>query len=424
LSRTFTITEEFVNVTAALSASLEDRDAADKRRDAGLAEVWREVRAEGPSAIAMSGHLLVHRVLDEMRGGVGQLPSYAEWLASGAPRQALGKMSESIHMQLRCVGLTSSFAIEFGDVASTVKVFTENLEHDLLGHYCYLRDILSFAGRMPRKDKQIEYEVRHALDVEAPFIRQVLGGTCAIAFNLFDIAACCPGKMAVTAAAPIATRFGCRLVVNGEEVAKGRESGSTIEVVFDPSANAFCDPNALGLVMYNLVKNPIKLAKFGHRPYPNVQIEVVPSSDGGCTSIFVRDDGIGVSHDALRTQFTERAMSRLKAGVKLAIVEECILDELWAPHVPPVALTNLLLDRGATTGHGTGIGLSLARTIVMDGHQGFIQLYDHPSRGAGVQILIPHVGTEAGEEVRRRITLKSLEHQLATGLPVWASKLA
>lgn len=150
-----------------------------------------------------------------------------------------------------------------------------------------------------------------------------------------------------------------------------------------------------------------------HAKEPDITMLSAFSSDGQCHSLFVRDDGIGLSYDKLHSFFSERARARYDAGTLLPLVDQCLLDEFWSNHVPPVALHRLLLDRGASVGGGTGIGLAIAHSIVNGGHQGHLELYNHPKHGAGVQILLPNIGAEASPEERRRITHSSLQHQLA-----------
>ncbi len=298
----------------------------------------------------------------------------------------------------------------------------ENLEHDVLGHYCYVRDEITWSSHLPDWNVNSSKWLPHVLDIEIPFIRQVVGGTRAIALGNFQIEPTDPHTMLITSAAPNAMRYGYSLTVNGAFVCGDSSNEMQMRITTDPGISLYIDSGAIGLVLYNLIKNPIKLAKFSKKPLPSVDIEVTLSSDGRCCSLFVRDDGIGLSYDKLRSVFSDRAQARRDAGTPLPLVDQCLLDEFWSNHIPPVALHQLLLDRGASVGGGTGIGLAIAHSIVSGGHQGHLELYNHPKHGAGVQILLPNVSTEASPEERRRITHSSLQHQLAHRLGVIGTK--
>ena len=335
-----------------------------------------------------------------------------------ALRAEIARANDTANKLVDYISVIQAIARSTKRSTGPLSVIGENLEHDAVGHICYLRASLGSAARSISSSETWRIaDVRHVLDVEAPFIKQVVAGTQAIATDAYEIALQDAATICVTAAAPNACRFQYRLSLNESFIYSEGSSDRDIRIHVQPDMQMFVDPNALGLVLYNLIKNPIKLARFSHNPLPSVDIEIGPSTDGRCTSIFVRDDGIGVSYDQLRQYFTERARARIAANAPLQLAEECLLDEAWNQHVPPVALTSMILDRGASVGGGTGIGLAIANQIIHGGHQGHIQLYSHPTRGAGVQILLPNVGTDVSAVERLRITLGSLRHQLETGLP-------
>ena len=143
---------------------------------------------------------------------------------------------------------------------------------------------------------------------------------------------------------------------------------------------------------------------------------MTPSSDKNSLSIFIRDTGLGFSFDELTKKFTEDALHKVKEGKELSFIEECLIDEALRDEIPPKAIARLLCNRGASTGEGTGIGLSLAKDIIEEGHQGAIRLYNHPTMGAGVQILLPQVDRALSPEDRKQITRRSLNHQIENGI--------
>ena len=115
------------------------------------------------------------------------------------------------------------------------------------------------------------------------------------------------------------------------------------------------------------------------------------------------------------------AFEKQKDGRTLSFIEECLIDEAMVDHISFKAYADLLCNRGATTGNGgTGIGLHVAKSIIEDGHQGALRLYNHPSLGAGVQILLPNVNGHTTKDRRREITRQSLRHQIQNGLKVVA----
>ena len=357
-------------------------------------------------------------ILDSAIEKLDSLPSFDEIAESPTLRADIARASDTAIKLIDYISVIRDISVSTKSSSGPLSVIGENLEHDALDHICYLTDILGSAAlRISSSEPRIMADVRHALDVEAPFIKQVVAGAKAIATDAYEIALQDVATICVNAAAPNACRFQYRLSLNESFIYSEGSSDRDIRIHVQPDMQMFVDPNALGLVLYNLIKNPIKLAKFSHKPLPSVDIEIGPSTDGRCTSIFVRDDGIGVSYDQLRQYFTDRARARTSANAPLQLAEECLLDEAWNQHVPPAALTAMILDRGASVGGGTGIGLAIATQIIHGGHQGHIQLYSHPTRGAGVQILLPNVGNDVRAEDRWQITLASLRHQLETGLP-------
>ncbi len=361
--------------------------------------------------------ILIRSMLDTMIEGLDSVKCFDEVNRAESPIQDLARMAVSLGRMVQCVRLLEVLGIQLKERAVGLVRVGENLEHDVKGYICSLTVPVNFVVDRLGWTPHTKNHLQAPLNEVAPFIRSLVRGTRAIAMGSYDIEAHDPTSMVLMAARSNALRFNYRLSCNDSPIYTTSRVDRDITIHVHPNVSLFADRDAIGLILYNLIKNPIKFAGNRGDPYPSVAIECAPSSDGRCTSIYVRDDGVGISYDELRDTFSARGRVRLEAGASLNFVEKCLLSEVWAPHVPPVAVNNLLLDRGASVGGGTGIGLALAHSIISEGHQGFIQIYDHPLHGAGVQVLLPNVGSEVGIEERRRITLASLEHQLATALP-------
>jgi signal transduction histidine kinase len=390
-----------------------------KQEDQKINDLASEVLTLSPELLNEFSSRATNSILTSMIDTLNSIPSsFDELCESGSMRENILNAHVAATSLCSQISLIRSLGIAIEDAANALGITAENLEHDTLAHVCMLRNTLIFANRTPNVSEvpRILNSLKHVLHVEVPFVKQVVAGTRAIATGMYEIAPHSAATIATTAASPIANRFHYGLSLNDSPIRAKRSPGSDINIYTPPNYQLFVDPNALGLVLYNLIKNSIKLASINQKPFPLVELAISPSSDGGCTSIVVSDDGVGASYDELRKYFTDRALNRLNAGESLQLTEQCLLDEAWNQHVPPFALARLILDRGASVSGGTGIGLAVASEII-GAHQGCIQLYNHPYRGAAVQILLPNVGSEVSPEERWQITLESQRHQLMKGLP-------
>jgi signal transduction histidine kinase len=126
----------------------------------------------------------------------------------------------------------------------------------------------------------------------------------------------------------------------------GNDRGISVELVPGPPAFAEVDPDAVGIVIDNLIRNAID-----HSP-PN---QVVTVSIAAGPSIVVEDHGPGVPHE-MRTRIFE-PFARGRAT-----------------------------DR--TAGSGLGLGLAICRRIV-DGHGGTVGVEDRAGGGARFVVRLP-----------------------------------
>jgi signal transduction histidine kinase len=356
-------------------------------------------------------------VMDNIIRHLESVPRFEDVNSAPDPLNKLGRIDASLAQVAQCFTLLNFLGEALKERGERLDNLRKNLDHDVLGHFTSLRVPVSYFVESARFTARAQH-LRFPLNDTAPFLVSLVRGMRAIALDSYEIGSCDATRLLLMAASHSAHRFKYTLTCNDQVIFTSSEGHSdrVISIRVDPNVTLLGDGDAIGLVLYNLIKNPIKLAYFAGALYPSVDIECRPSSDQQSTSIYVRDNGMGVSYDTLKDTFTQRARAREQTGSPLSLVDRCLLSEPWAPHVPPVALNQLLLDRGASVGGGTGIGLSLAHSIITEGHQGWIQIYDHPDHGAGVQVLLPHVGPEFGVEQRLRITRRSLEHQLAKAL--------
>lgn len=291
----------------------------------------------------------------------------------------------------------------------TLRALNENLDHDMLGHFSMFLNAIPGPGTV-----DLRQDVRADYNFERAFILQVLGGNLAIVSGEMRPRKALIHDVLEPAIRLNALRFGYT-DEPGNDIERIRAPG-LIVVDIPASLELYLDPDALALVVYNLVKNPLKMGRELRLEKPSLLISAALAPDGETASIFIRDNAIGLSYDKWRQHFSLQALHKRGLGVPLNEIEECLLDEDWREHVPPVALATLIMNRGESGGSGTGIGLDLAKQIIEGGHQGAFRLYDHPEYGAGVQILLPTdlaaapAARRAAIERQRQAQLSKLAH--------------
>jgi len=363
----------------------------------------------GPEELALVDQEIARRVLEEKIRLFERIPGVAEIESSGYSTELCQQiMSDyfAVNMLLDALGV---FSRTFKDSTPIARQLDENLDHDILGHLSlFLNCIPNGEGFRPKP----EY-MEHAFGPVKDFILQVLKANYSIATDCYSPKEFSLSKMLAAPVAVNATRFEYS-VEEGGELGDLHKEGAILLAVL-PTVKAYGDSDALALVIYNLVKNPIKLARSSGQK-PTVHISGEASADGSVVSIFIRDNGIGLSYDKLRDVFTEGARKKRENRQVLNFIEECLLDENWREHVPPIALAALVMNRGASGGSGTGIGLGLTKQIVEQGHQGRVRVYDHPEYGAGVQIVLP-ASAMSGADERRATVDKFLVGQLSRSKP-------
>jgi signal transduction histidine kinase len=335
-------------------------------------------------------------------------------------------ISELVEKPVRAISMTRNLACMGNSDSSLTKIVVENLEHDLLDHITHARTVLSVwsddISSLRRND------MNYILERCIPFSSLVAKATLEISISQVPLVLDTLKTPITLACTILAERFRYGLQINGEEIIRVKptgldgKNGNSISLQISDTPEILVNSASIGLVIYNLIKNSIKHGALNTvtantKTTPSqINIEVSPSSDHGCISILVRDNGIGISYDQLRDYFSARALEKLSNKLPLLKTEGFLLNQFWSKHVPPVALQKLLMDRGSSLGNGTGIGLALAQEIIMDKHQGLIDVCRHPEGGACVQILLPNTAENLSAEERRKITLASLIHQLEVSL--------
>ena len=129
-----------------------------------------------------------------------------------------------------------------------------------------------------------------------------------------------------------------------------QSKGVTLALDLGPDARVVGDPGRLGQVVRNLLSNALKFTPEGGR----VALEVAPTPDG--VRLRVRDTGIGIDpahHEAIFERFyqVDAGMTR-KVG-------------------------------------GTGLGLTISKAIVEEGHGGRITVESAPGAGTAFEVALP-----------------------------------
>ncbi len=398
-------------------ASFEERESQIDAIEVGFKSIIRDgaMQFDDETFAIFDRHFAIE-VLSTLSSAMKRLPDFDAVMASADPAAVLSEYSESIQWQLHVCGFLQRFSSHAEDRGEVGKIMAENFFHDAFGYYCDLRDTPGyFARNIDRLNSVDETRaLKFRLEEGRAFVTRILDGNLAIARDKFEAVPFDLAEEISPAVLAIAARFGLALKQNGVEVYEG--SNATITWTHDHAGKCYGNAASMALVVYNLIKNPVKGARMSCNPLPDVKISTGYSSDGRCTSILIRDEGLGFSLDELRKKFTGAALEKLNSGQPLSFIEECLVDEAMQEHIPFKAYADLVCNRGASTGSGTGIGLHLARSIIEEGHQGAIRLYNHPESGAAVQILLPLADNSVDKESRKQITRDSLQHQLEYGM--------
>lgn len=390
-------------------------------------EKYEEIMAE---AMEMSDNdfdlfdrLHAVRILETVLENLKSLPTYHDALISNNQSKLLSEFVFSIKKQLFLCGFLQGFDCYANGKGEVGKIMAANFYHDAFGPYCALRDIPDFMSKSPDcfNDTELLVELCYAMEDLRKFVTQTLEANLAIAKSKYELKPFSPNHEFYSLLRMLSSRF--KLTLTEKRSSFPTENKQIIKLIVEENTVCTGDSSAIALVLYNIVKNPLKVASFSRKEIPSVDISIGNSIGGLCTSIFIRDTGLGFSFDDLTKKFTKEAFTKLERGESLQFVEECLIDEAMCDHVPPKAMADHLCNRGASFAGGTGIGLALAKDIIENGHQGAVRLYNHPSMGAGVQILLPNTDNSFSPKERRQITRWTLQEQMKQGLSPAISSL-
>ena len=147
------------------------------------------------------------------------------------------------------------------------------------------------------------------------------------------------------------------------------------------------NPDVLALQGFQLGKNAIK-AGSGDKNGVAIAItaEVLPN---GCVALRFTDTGPGFCYDAMRAYFLRIASEKRARGAPLDLTERMLLSRALTDRVTPFALNQKLLGRGVSLSGGTGIGMSLLKTMAT-AMGGYVRHYRDPLFGVGVEEIIPN----------------------------------
>lgn len=155
------------------------------------------------------------------------------------------------------------------------------------------------------------------------------------------------------------------------------------------------DINMLRLIIYNVIKNPLKINdaidKEGTKGAISIIVQV-RETENKCLEVFVHDTGPGISYDTIRDHQTAIALEKSEQGVALNDLEKALLSAMWRQRVTPFALNKTLLERGQSFAGGTGLGLAMVKDM-MNMHHGSVELFDHPKLGASMWLVLPNSAT-------------------------------
>ena len=166
------------------------------------------------------------------------------------------------------------------------------------------------------------------------------------------------------------------------------QSPKTINLLIDPAALTHLrdlkSPPEYGI--HHAIKNAIKISG-GLNAQTAITLRVHYDEQNQATIFSVRDHSIGISYDKLRDKLTQEAQKRQAKG-GITDLDRLILNPELRPHIPPVFLEYLLLERGRSYEGGTGLGLNLMHRLArLNG--GYVAITDAIGDGATTSFIIP-----------------------------------
>lgn len=162
------------------------------------------------------------------------------------------------------------------------------------------------------------------------------------------------------------------------------------------------DIDCLVIALDNLLRNSMDIAS--RRSEGKVAIKISARlTPYDCVEIVVRDTGSGLKYFALFEKYLREAHAKMSNSEELTSFDNLMLRHT-VTH-PDIAAK--LFERGESPSGSTGLGLSTVKDII-DGHDGHIEIDNHPDGGVSVRILIPDTDSKDRVERARILTTARL----------------
>ena len=259
-----TLVQRVLDLQSLLDSNSEyvDRKKQIKEGDAEYKEIIKEgMLLNDEDFKAFDRHHAV-AILSLLSKQLKALPSYSEITSSDDPENELAVFSSSMQKQLFICRFLRTFDSATEGRGEVGRIMAENFFHDALGHFCLLRDAVEFFHHSPEQlsDPEHSKSLKATLGTTRSFASHVLDGNLSIARGQYEVESFNALERMMPAMMVNVNRFRLSFVVNNEIMHKGGEA--LIQINCDPETLCYGDEAALSLVMYNLIKNPIKSSGF------------------------------------------------------------------------------------------------------------------------------------------------------------------
>ncbi len=168
------------------------------------------------------------------------------------------------------------------ELGGKLSILNQNLDHDFIGYLATLGNAVSLFLETPALLISNRDCLKFLLNHTAPFLTSLVKGVRSIALCHYEMRQINLSDTFVMAArhADLSAKYA---ITSNHEIVPAFFSGQpnqTINIKVDPDVTLHGDSDAFVLLMYNLIKNPIKLARHAATPFfPSLDIECTLSSD-------------------------------------------------------------------------------------------------------------------------------------------------